>query len=247
MKTSSLATLSLFNVSVLAAFFAYVHHKGQPASEPNVRSDSLTRNSTSEAVLETDDTRDGYSITAIDLPQLRGDFDRCLATLGNLNIEYEVLGNQRRSYCSLTQQVSLTSGQIDYAVPFQATCTMVAAIALWEGQAVQQSAREYLGEEIARIHHYGSFSCRPIRRDPSNMSAHASGSALDVSAFETASGRMISVYGNWDDQGRAGQFLRAVRDRSCDIFPAVLGPDYDYDHRNHFHLEYAPRRHRVCD
>jgi hypothetical protein len=247
MKTSSLATLSLFNVSALAAFFAYVHHKGQPASEPNVRSDSLTRNSTSEAVLETDETRDGYSITAIDLPQLRGDFDRCLATLDNLDIEYEVLGNQRRSYCSLTQQVSLTSGQIDYAVPFQATCTMVAAIALWEGQAVQQSAREYLGEEIARIHHYGSFSCRPIRRDPSNMSAHASGSALDVSAFETASGRMISVYGNWDDQGRAGQFLRAVRDRSCDIFPAVLGPDYDYDHRNHFHLEYTSRRHRVCD
>ncbi|HCK32754.1 MAG: hypothetical protein CMH32_04075 [Micavibrio sp.] len=247
MKTAGLVSLSLFNVTALAAFFTYVNHKGQAVSEPTVRPDPLTRNSPSEAVLETDGTKDSYSLTALDLPQLRGDFDRCLATLENLDIEYEVLGDQRRRSCSLTQQVSLTSGQIDYAVPFQATCTMIAAIALWEEQAVQQSAREYLGEEIARIHHYGSFSCRPIRRDPSNMSAHASGSALDVSAFETVSGRMIAVYGNWDRQDSVGQFLHAIRDRSCEIFPGVLGPDYNYDHRNHFHLEYTSRRHRVCD
>ena len=40
------------------------------------------------------------------------------------------------------------------------------------------------------------------------------------------------------------QFLRALRDGACHGFSAVLGPDYNAAHRNHFHLDRG--RYRVC-
>ncbi len=39
-------------------------------------------------------------------------------------------------------------------------------------------------------------------------------------------------------------FLRQVRDGACQGFRAVLGPDYNAAHRNHFHLDRGP--YRVC-
>ena len=39
-------------------------------------------------------------------------------------------------------------------------------------------------------------------------------------------------------------FLRQVRDGACHGFAAVLGPDYNAAHRNHFHLDQGP--YRVC-
>jgi hypothetical protein len=33
-----------------------------------------------------------------------------------------------------------------------------------------------------------------------------------------------------------------VRADGCDYFTTVLGPGYDYDHRNHFHFDIMPRR-----
>jgi hypothetical protein len=34
-------------------------------------------------------------------------------------------------------------------------------------------------------------------------------------------------------------FLRAVHSGGCDIFTTVLGPGYDANHRDHFHLDLA--------
>ena len=43
-------------------------------------------------------------------------------------------------------------------------------------------------------------------------------------------------------------FLRAVHAGSCSVFTTVLGPAYDSNHRDHFHLDLA--RHgaegRIC-
>ena len=39
-------------------------------------------------------------------------------------------------------------------------------------------------------------------------------------------------------------FLREVNDGACRFFNAVLGPDYNAAHRDHFHLDMG--RWRVC-
>ena len=49
---------------------------------------------------------------------------------------------------------------------------------------------------------------------------------------------------------RERAFLHAVHDGACAQFTTVLSPDYDANHRDHFHLDLARRgpdgpRHRV--
>ena len=41
---------------------------------------------------------------------------------------------------------------------------------------------------------------------------------------------------------RRSQFLHAIHKRACSIFGTVLGPDANYAHRHHFHLDMQKRR-----
>ncbi|MBF3247311.1 extensin, partial [Pseudomonas aeruginosa] len=42
---------------------------------------------------------------------------------------------------------------------------------------------------------------------------------------------------DWAGESADGRFLRRVRDGACASFNAVLGPDYNAAHRDHFHLD----------
>ena len=68
-------------------------------------------------------------------------------------------------------------------------------------------------------------------------SQHAYANALDVAAFRTTSGRRVSVLHDFHDPGPNGRFLRRARDGACRWFGAVLSPDYNSAHRDHFHLD----------
>ena len=54
--------------------------------------------------------------------------------------------------------------------------------------------------------------------------------------------------GGWWGALAERNFLRAVHGGSCSVFTTVLGPAYDANHRDHFHLDLA--RHnaegRIC-
>jgi hypothetical protein len=41
---------------------------------------------------------------------------------------------------------------------------------------------------------------------------------------------------------KEGAFLRRLHKGACGIFGTVLGPEANEAHRNHFHLDLAPRR-----
>lgn len=49
------------------------------------------------------------------------------------------------------------------------------------------------------------------------MSEHAYANAWDVTGFELADGRVVSVQKHWRDAGPLRTFLRAVRDDACNI------------------------------
>ena len=57
-----------------------------------------------------------------------------------------------------------------------------------------------------------------------------------------ADGREVSLARDWDDPGPRGTFLHAARDGACRVFDAVLGPEYNALHRDHFHLDRGPWR-----
>ncbi len=122
------------------------------------------------------------------------------------------------------------------------SCRVGAALALWEWYVVQPAALEHLGQKVASIEHFGSYSCRRIYgRESGQWSEHATANAVDIAGFRLEDGSRISVLGDWDDGGARSAFLRDVRDGACKLFASVLSPDYNAAHRDHFHLDQAER------
>ena len=121
-------------------------------------------------------------------------------------------------------------------------CPVAAALVLWERDVVQPAALRLLGERVASIDHYGSYSCRRLYgRSEGGYSEHATANALDIAGFRLASGRRISVLRDWSDTGRDAAFLHAVRDGACVLFATVLSPDYNAAHADHLHFDQAMR------
>jgi hypothetical protein len=120
------------------------------------------------------------------------------------------------------------------------SCAVSTALLLWQRDVVQPMARSHLGLEVRTIEHLGSYSCRTIRGS-SAMSEHASGNAIDISAFVLSDGRRVTLVDHWNAQDGRSAFLRAVGDRSCSYFTTVLSPDYNAAHADHFHFDQAQR------
>ncbi|MFC0409368.1 extensin-like domain-containing protein [Roseomonas elaeocarpi] len=126
-----------------------------------------------------------------------------------------------------------------------ATCAMAASWELFARFAVQPAALAHLGQRVVRVRQLGTFSCRPVRTDSglgTRLSQHGRANALDVAGFVLEDGREVSVARDWNDPGPRGAFLRDAHRGACRFFNAVLGPDYNNVHRDHFHLDRGPWR-----
>jgi hypothetical protein len=116
------------------------------------------------------------------------------------------------------------------------SCEMTAATTLWVLREVQPAARATLGSGVAKIHHFGSYSCRNIAgRD--RRSQHAKANAIDISSFTLEDGRNISVLKDWTGTGAEAAFLDRIYDGACRYFRVTLGPDYNTSHADHFHFD----------
>lgn len=138
--------------------------------------------------------------------------------------------------------VSLNASQISGVrfrpAAMESLCPMQVSAYIWL-RKVDESAQALLGSGLARVHHYGTYSCRNIA-GTSRLSEHAYANAWDVAAFELDDGRMISVQKHWDAGDARAGFLRAARDWGCKTFRVTLSPDYNAAHADHFHLDMGP-------
>ena len=122
------------------------------------------------------------------------------------------------------------------------SCPVAAALHLWERDTVQPAALRLLGERIATIDHYGSYSCRRLYGRPSgDWSEHARANAIDIAGFRLADGQRITVAANWKGDGPEATFLHQVRNGACKLFATTLSPDYNAAHHDHLHLDQAER------
>jgi hypothetical protein len=92
------------------------------------------------------------------------------------------------------------------------------------------------GANVKAIRHIGSYNCRRIAGSE-RWSTHSTASAIDVSGFDLTDGTSFRLQRVWADDDAKAQFLRRVRDSSCDWFGTSLGPDYNAAHADHFHLQ----------
>jgi hypothetical protein len=127
------------------------------------------------------------------------------------------------------------------------SCPMVANLHRWFNQSVQPLAQKYFGKKVKKIRNVSSYVCRNRYGDTkTRISEHAYANALDIASFELQGGEKISVLNNWDSQGdeknKKSIFLHELHKSACNLFGTVLGPDANAAHKDHFHLDNAPRR-----
>ncbi|NVD43572.1 extensin family protein [Altererythrobacter sp. HHU K3-1] len=117
------------------------------------------------------------------------------------------------------------------------TCPLADKAIGWARFGVDRAARQILGNGLAQIETFGSYSCRNVAGS-SRRSAHSRANAIDVAAFVLTDGRRISVKDDWHEgSSEERRFLRIVHDSACKRFGTVLGPEYNAAHRDHLHLE----------
>jgi hypothetical protein len=166
----------------------------------------------------------------------------CFADLSRVGIRYSPLPD--RDYgggCSLMGAVQL----VDIGLPVTGIkgmrCGVARAFVGWARNAIAPAAHQMLGSDVVRVETMGTYACRNVvgrSGSPARLSGHATGNAVDVSAFILRDGRRISIEKDWrsgNEQVRA--FLQTIHGSACKRFGTVLSPDYNAAHYNHLHLE----------
>ena len=130
-------------------------------------------------------------------------------------------------------------------------CPMIPAIERWTQEVVLPAARRNFGMPIVELKVAASFGCRPINHvRGARLSEHGHANALDVSGFLLADGRWVMVKSGWYGDPRERAFLRQLHQGACDTFTTVLGPNYDANHHDHFHMDLARHgrdgTYRIC-
>ena len=119
-------------------------------------------------------------------------------------------------------------------------CPLSLGVNIWL-RDTDRLAREHLGSGLARVHHFGTYSCRRMYgRSSGRWSEHAFANAWDVASFDLEDGTRVSVLRDWDGAGAKSRFLHDARDAACDVFRVTLSPDYNAAHADHFHLDMGP-------
>lgn len=171
--------------------------------------------------------------------------EQCLADLDARGVRYRVAAVPvSTGPCSVENPVQVTGAGVTWNQPAVMTCALADRVDRFLIEAVEPLARRYLRTKIARLDHFGAYSCRSVDGMAGRWSEHASGRAIDVSGFLMKDGERISVEHDWRLGGPRGEFLHAVAKRACDYFNVVLTPDSDKLHYNHLHLDIG--RWRLC-
>jgi hypothetical protein len=184
------------------------------------------------------DLREGPSwFRSLKLKNLDLEPQACLQSIKQTGIASTLLPNSGRGpACYLNSTLMLNRVSVAKIKPEQTRCNIAARLYLWERHVVQPAAQKYFGQDVKEITHFGSYSCRTIARS-NNMSEHSTANAFDISGLRLASGKLIRVSSGWKAGGKDADFLREVRNGLCDYFNLTIGPDYNADHADHFHVD----------
>ncbi|WP_332658528.1 extensin-like domain-containing protein [Brevundimonas sp.] len=176
--------------------------------------------------------------------------DACIQVLREAGVTVERAEDRDDGgFCVIRGAVRITGGDVtplDGSPVMQ--CPLAVRYVIWDRQVLQPAAEAAFGSRVARVNEVGTYSCRRIyglTATDARPSEHARANALDIGSMTLADGRKVSVLNDWDGTGPAGAegqgFLKRIRDGACRAFSTVLTPDYNEAHRNHLHLDGAPR------
>ncbi|CAN7651002.1 extensin-like domain-containing protein [Mesorhizobium caraganae] len=172
----------------------------------------------------------------------------CRGELRRLGVVYTDVQPIHEGQCGIDYPVKVSAiGGIQMKPAATLTCDMAASFAAWTKNELVPSARWRYFSGVKTIHQGSSYSCRNIAGE-GVLSEHGKGNALDVMSIELNNGDDIDVRKPGLFAFRTRGFLNNVRADGCQYFTTVLGPGYNYDHRNHFHFDIKNRKsgYRAC-
>jgi hypothetical protein len=174
----------------------------------------------------------------IQLNGLSADGNACRAALGRAQMKFSVMADRKiGEECGFTDVVRADATPIAFSPKPVATCGMTAGLYWWQ-RRLDEIAQVELQTSIVRIDQLGTYACRNINSAAEGRrSQHATANAIDIAAFHTADGRVISVVKDYGKATPEGRFLDDAHDSACDLFNIVLGPRYNRLHANHFHID----------
>ncbi|NKC32840.1 extensin-like domain-containing protein [Falsiroseomonas selenitidurans] len=178
-------------------------------------------------------------VTPWKLRRLASRPEACFAALATAGPPLRRVADQPSEVgCALRDAVVLRGGAALSPAGPVATCRLAVGWLLFERQVMQPAARRHLGSEVAAVRHLGTRACRNVNHAASGRrSQHATANAIDIAGFTLRDGRQVTLLRDWDGPAAQADFLRALRDGACRWFGAVLGPDYNAAHRDHFHFD----------
>ncbi len=180
----------------------------------------------------------GWKLSEIgEFTDLAADDQICREALSAIGISWnEAVSRSTQNGCGYEAAVDLPGALSRFSAPTTMTCPLAARLYLWELQVVAPAADKYLGTPVTRMDVLGTYSCRKVA-GTQHLSEHAFGKAIDIAGFRTDDGRNVSVLKSYREDSAEGRFLREIRRGACGLFNVTLGPDFNLDHANHFHLD----------
>ena len=163
---------------------------------------------------------------------------RILAENGQLDRLEDLMTD---GHCGISPRFKIRQTGAAKLSPVETTCATALRLALWEHHGLQPAAQKHLGQEVTRIHHFGSYSCRPIRGSTTRWSTHAQAMAIDISGFDLKDGQRITLLNDWTAGDAKAAFLKDIRNAACQWFGTTLGPEFNALHADHFHFQVRGR------
>ncbi|MFP4538896.1 MAG: extensin family protein [Dichotomicrobium sp.] len=166
----------------------------------------------------------------------------CISAIADHAYDLEPLEPVREGLCGAPAPVSLHGlpGETDLRLTPSATltCAMAARLREWVVRVLQPTAQARLDSPVVKLRLMGTYTCRRRYAEANTrLSQHALANAIDIGAFQTADGQVVSVLDHWSGDDERAAFLHDIHTGACQIFDTVLGPRANEAHANHFHFD----------
>lgn len=175
---------------------------------------------------------------------------QCRRELKRMGAIFEDVASVGSGSCGIANpvRVSQLSGGIVVKPAAVLNCKMALAFAEWVKSDVQPAARLRYLSGVGEIQNMSSYSCRTIgNKQGGRLSEHSFGNAIDIGGLTLNNGKVLKVHKPGFFALRESSLLNKIRADACDRFTTVLGPGYNADHADHFHLDLMSRKGRSCE
>lgn len=187
------------------------------------------------------------------------DDEACLARLRAADIGFDIptMPVAAKASCTIEVPVRLKSvttraravTEIHLPEAPVVSCQFAERLTAWLGHLVAPLIAGRMSADLRAVRTGPGYECRNRNGAAvGKLSAHAVGNAIDISAFELSSGKIIPIKPDGDEAMR--NVVDSVRTAACGWFTTVLGPGSDAAHTDHLHVDTALHgtsdRYRIC-